>query len=73
MKFIPNFCDAVFEILDQHPDYDSLVFDALVNIFFSNVFLLYCSFLENEGYVLALLIVTLSNTIKLTFMAVASL
>lgn len=30
VKFIPNFCDALFEILDHYPDYDSLVFDALV-------------------------------------------
>lgn len=30
VKFIPNFCDALFEIIDHHPDYDGLVFDALV-------------------------------------------
>lgn len=33
VKFIPNFCDALFEILDHYPDYDSLVFDALVSFF----------------------------------------
>ncbi|VDN04465.1 unnamed protein product [Thelazia callipaeda] len=32
VKFIPNFCDALFEILDHYPDYDSLVFDALVSL-----------------------------------------
>uniref|UniRef100_F1KQ52 Dedicator of cytokinesis protein 1 n=1 Tax=Ascaris suum TaxID=6253 RepID=F1KQ52_ASCSU len=32
VKFIPNFCDALFEIIDHHPDYDGLVFDALVSV-----------------------------------------
>ncbi|VDK81631.1 unnamed protein product [Litomosoides sigmodontis] len=32
VKFIPNFCDALFEILDHYPDYDSLVFDDLVTL-----------------------------------------
>ncbi|EFO26456.1 hypothetical protein LOAG_02027 [Loa loa] len=32
VKFIPNFCDALFEILDNYPDYDSLVFDDLVTL-----------------------------------------
>ncbi|VDN17843.1 unnamed protein product [Gongylonema pulchrum] len=32
VKFIPNFCDALFEILDHYPGYDSLVFDALVTL-----------------------------------------
>ncbi|VDK48727.1 unnamed protein product [Anisakis simplex] len=32
VKFIPNFCDALFEIIDHHPDYDDLVFDALVSV-----------------------------------------
>ncbi|KAM3726298.1 Dedicator of cytokinesis protein [Dirofilaria immitis] len=32
VKFIPNFCDALFEILDHYPDYDSLIFDDLVTL-----------------------------------------
>ena len=33
VKFIPNFCDALFEIVDYYPHYDELVFDALVCTF----------------------------------------
>ncbi|VIO86685.1 Uncharacterized protein BM_BM1916 [Brugia malayi] len=32
VKFIANFCDALFEILDHYPDYDGLVFDDLVTL-----------------------------------------
>ncbi|EJW84950.1 hypothetical protein WUBG_04139, partial [Wuchereria bancrofti] len=32
VKFIANFCDALFEILDHYPDYDSLVFDDLITL-----------------------------------------
>uniref|UniRef100_A0A8R1XZ83 C2 DOCK-type domain-containing protein n=1 Tax=Onchocerca volvulus TaxID=6282 RepID=A0A8R1XZ83_ONCVO len=32
VKFIPNFCDALFEILDHYPEYDSLIFDNLVTL-----------------------------------------
>lgn len=30
VKFIPNFCDVLFEIMDQYSDYDELIFDSLV-------------------------------------------
>lgn len=33
VKFIPNFCDALFEIVDHYPKYDGLVFDALVSLY----------------------------------------
>ncbi|VDN58740.1 unnamed protein product [Dracunculus medinensis] len=30
VKFIPNFCDVLFEIMDQYSDYDELIFDSLI-------------------------------------------
>ncbi|VDO33867.1 unnamed protein product [Onchocerca flexuosa] len=32
VKFIPNFCDALFEILDHYSEYDSLIFDNLITL-----------------------------------------